>query len=191
MLLMFLCIMIGGFLFLLFSLIFGTDHDAEVDHDFSVDHDVDHDIDHDGDHDTDSGTIKHRWFSLKVISSFATGFGAVGSVIRSNGGGTFWSLAGALICGIVMAVVADAIILFFLKQQASSHISNQQLIGMIGEVTLTIKPNSFGEVSVSHHGHRISGRARSHKEVTISQGSTVKIIRAEGTTFIVEPDQAE
>ena len=185
MLLMYLCIMIGGFGFLLFSLIFGVDHDAEVDHDFDVDHDLDHDVDHD----TDSGP-HHRWFSLKVISCFATGFGAVGAVIRGFGGGTFWSLLGAVTSGIVMAVLTDFLILLFLKQQASSQISIQQLVGKTGEVTLTIKPRSFGEVTVSHQGQRFSGRAQCPKDLTIPQGSSVKILRAEGSTFIVEPGQA-
>ena len=173
--LIYLCIMACGFIFLMISLALGADHDT--DHDVSLEHDADH----------GTGT-QHNWLSFKVISCFATGFGAAGATILSLRGGGIWSLIGAVCTGVVMAVLADYVIILFMKQQSSSHISNNQLVGCIGQITLSIRPGSFGEVAVSYQGQRICNRAKCNQEdLEISQGKSVRILQADGSTFIVEP----
>jgi len=161
-------IALSGFVVLLLTLMLG-----------GGDHDFDHDADHDGGSD-------HHWFSLKVLSAFATAFGASGAIARAYGLPHGWALIAALAVGCIVGSIADFIITLFFRQQASSLISADQLVGRAGAVTLTIPPDSYGEVTVEFAGQSFSRRARSENAATsIRAGERVEILTASSSEFMV------
>lgn len=174
MLLVFVSIAFGGFLVLMMSLLLGGDHDVDADGDFDTD----------ADGDMGGG---HHWLSLKVLSAFATAFGASGAIARAYDVSVPWSMAIGLAAGFIIASIADFIIMLFFKQQASSSFSIQNLNGLEGIVTLTIQPNQYGEVSVHYQGNNITRRAKcSNPNESIPQGDAVIVEIADISGFIVK-----
>ena len=178
MLFTYICLAIGGCLVLLVTLMFGGGHDADLHVDVGG-MDIGHDVDH-GD-----GGSEHSWFSVKVISAFATAFGAGGAIVRSFHGSIVLSLVIALAFGLLIAVVADAIIGLFYRQQASSSYSIADLAGKTGTVTLPILPGGTGEVRVSLGSTSETFSARSQDASGINQGDSVVVI-SPGPPMIVK-----
>ncbi len=173
MLFTYICLAVGGCLILLVSLLLGGDHDSDFHADVG---DVDHDIDHGG---------GHHWFSIKVLSAFATAFGAGGAIARSFGASLAWSLLIAFVSGLLIAIVADAIINLFYGQQASSAYSINDLTGKTGTVTLPILPGGIGEVRVTMGSTMATFSAKNQGEEGMNQGDTVVII-SPGPPMIVK-----
>src|SRR5690349_13184223 len=88
-------IAISAAVFLLVSLVFGHDHDA--------DHDVDHD--HGVDHEGSAGM---SFFSTKVLLMFGTGFGAGGYFATRLGMGAVGCAAAGVGTGLAMAAAGYA-----------------------------------------------------------------------------------
>lgn len=172
MLIVFVSIALGGFLVLMVTLMFGGDHDVDMDADADLDHDF------------DSG---HHWLSVKVLSAFATAFGASGSIARAYDISVPWSIAIGLVFGFIIAATADFIIVLFYRQQISSTFSIENLAGKLGTVKLTIQPGQFGEVAVYYRGNNITRRAKCQDaEESVEQGELVKLILADASGFIVK-----
>lgn len=175
--LVFISIALGGFGILMITLLLGGDHDVEVDHDISLD------VDGDADHDVGGG---HHWLSLKVWAAFATAFGAGGSIAKSLGFSTLWSVGIALGFGLVVGFAADAIIVFFYKQQTSSGYSIQDLVGKTGFVILGITPGNYGEVQVRIGSTLICRRAKADDDKEeIKQGQQVTVLAADSSSLLV------
>jgi len=165
MLFSYICLAIGGCLVLLVSLVFGGDHDTELHADMHMDVGG-----------ADDGAGDHSWFSVKVISAFATAFGAGGSIALSFHASLVISLLVALVSGILIAIVADAIIGLFYRQQSTSTYSMSQLAGKTGTVTFPILPGGIGEVRVSLGSSAVTYSARTQDASGINQGDTVVVI---------------
>jgi membrane protein implicated in regulation of membrane protease activity len=174
MLFTYICLAVGGCLILLVSLMLGAGHDVNLESDVGVD--VDHDADGGGD---------HHWFSVKVLSAFATAFGAGGAIALSFHTSQVISLLVALICGVSIAVVADAMINLFYRQQSTSTYSISQLAGKTGTVTFPILPDGIGEVRVSLGSSVVTYAAKTQDSTGVKQGDTVLII-SPGPPMIVK-----
>ncbi|MDP3900013.1 MAG: hypothetical protein Q8Q23_02940 [bacterium] len=173
MIITFLSIALGGFVVLMFTLAFGGDHD--------VDHDFDHDFDSDGDH----GSIGAHWFSVKVLSAFATAFGATGVITCVYNFSDFWKLVISTGVGIVIAAIVDAAVSMLYKQQTTTIIRTNECVGKTGTVTLGILANGTGEVRIELEGMAINKPARSQSGEEIKQGEEVEVLSG-GSPLIVK-----
>lgn len=162
--------------FLLASLIFGHDHDADHDHD--VDHD--HDADHDG-----SGGMS--FFSLKVILMFVTGFG-VGGYFASRFDWGVGAAAGAgLGLGLVMAYCGYLFLNALYTRQGSSTVQTAGLVGQTGVVDVTIDADKPGRVACTLQSGRQIFSAYSATGALIPVGSAVRVTAVLGSDLQVEP----
>jgi hypothetical protein len=164
----FLTIFGVGFAILILSLIFGGDGD--------VDADVDSDVGH-------GPSI----LSLKTIALFAVGFGAVGFGIRSTTDMTMFQSSMAGLGGaIVLGTIGYFVLKLFYSSQASSTISDNDIIGCTANVIDAVSGGTTGQVSCVIRGREITYLARSHTGVDIPKGAVVKITAKTGGIVTVE-----
>ena len=168
----FLSIAALGFLLLLISAV-GGDHGG--DHDVSVDaHDVAF-----GDHPSP--------FSLRIISLFLTTFGAIGALSRLAGWGYLVSSAMGTGAGFGVGFAGYKIISFFMRQQASSAVESEDLVGVVGQVSVAIPANGVGQVSVTVRDKRMYPSARaSDAGGAFAEGERVRVVSSSGNAVYVE-----
>jgi len=160
-----------GFFFLLVSALFGGDHDG------GVEGDQDHDVGH------DAGPSP---FSLRVISMFLTGFGATGAVGMAYGLKYPVSSGLGLVMGALMGYAAFKLIQFFMRQQSSSTVGDDDMVGVVGEVSVAIPKGGIGQVGLTVKGQRRYPSARCVGETAIEEGVAVKVVHSAGNTVTVE-----
>jgi membrane protein implicated in regulation of membrane protease activity len=167
--LVFAVIGLVGFFFLIVSALFGGD----------AGHDMDHGVDH------DHGGAP-SWFSTRVIAMFLTGFGATGAIARSYELSYPLSAALGLVTGLVVGAAGFQLIHFFMRQQASSTVQEDDMVGQLGSVTVAIPPNGIGQVVLEVKGRRVFPSARATTAAAIDEGVQVKVVRSSGSQVVVE-----
>ncbi|MBI3335631.1 MAG: hypothetical protein HY001_03990 [Candidatus Portnoybacteria bacterium] len=169
--LVFVTIAFAGFTILVMALLFGGDHDFG-DHEVSFEHDFDHEAGHE--HETD--THGPSPFSVRVISLFATAFGASGAIASYCGYSTMGSSLIGVMSGFVIGGMGWQFMRLLWSQQASSTVSQNEMVGQVAEVTTPIPSSGVGEVSFLVRGQRFYRSARSEVGLSIEGGKTVKIV---------------
>lgn len=158
----FFIIMVGGFLF-------GHDHDAAHDHGF--------------DH-GDAATISI--FSMKVVATFGMGFGAAGTIASYYHQDTLISSLIGVVSGFVLASVMWLFLNMLSKQQSTSLVETNTLVGQTGTVTIAIEKNGSGEVAISAAGNYGTYSARSLSAKSIAKGKSIRVIQTSGSLLLVE-----
>ena len=178
----FFALMMFGAIFTSLSMFFGHDTDGGGD----VGHgDIGHGDMH-GDHGGDHNEAPSK-FSLRTILFFITGFGAIGFMVQLKTKDAFISSMAGVIGGISMAMIGYYIVTLFYKQQATSIMTNDDLIGSNGEVITTIHKDSIGEVLItSGMGRLINKSAVSDDGSEIKSGTSVKVLKVSGSHVIVK-----
>ncbi len=178
----FLAIALLGVVILLTSAVFGGDHDIG-DHEVSFEHGWDHEADHDTDHDTAGGPSP---YSLRVIAMFLTATGAVGALCR------YYELSYALsallgvVGGLIFGGLGWQMLRLFYRQQASSTVTNEDLLrSTTGEVKTAIPSSGMGQISVVVKGQRRYFSARTQDGSTIEEGASVKIVACPGGDAVI------
>ena len=167
----FLSIFIGGVLFSVISMFMGGDHGA------------DHGEFHDGDsHHEASGP---SLLSIRGAALFFTGFGGVGYLVQASSGRPIVALISGVAGGLAFALPMLSFIRFFMRQESSSLIRPEQIIGAEGVVTTSIAPHQYGEVRIIVAGSQISKSATSDKP--LETGTPIKVIRHVGGNVFVSP----
>ena len=163
-----------GFAILLISLFFGQDVDADVDVD--VDVDVDGDVGH-------GPSI----FSVKMAALLMVGFGATGFGFRAT---TDFSMFQSSLAGFVGALILSSIGYFILRMfyasQASSTISDRDIVGQKGNLIDRIEGNQNGQISCFIAGREFTFLARSTNGESIDKGAIVRITDKTGNIVSVE-----
>lgn len=175
----FLSIMVAGFILLVGGAIFGHDHD----HDFGHDHDVEHDYSG-HEHGGSQGVVSI--FSMKVIGTLIMGFGGGGALARYVDWGWAPSSFVGVGVGILMAAFMYGILRLMYGHQANSLVFNDELIGKTGIVTIPITAEGLGSVSVSLGEQTPTYLARASNGKEISKGKTVKVVESAGSQLIVK-----
>ena len=164
-----------GFLILLISFLFGADHDVDM----HVDGDV-------------AGTIESdvhgpSIFSVKMISLLMVGFGGVGFAVRSTTSAEMWvaSLAGVGGAAVIGAI-GYAIIRAFYANQASSTVTDQDVVGQRATLLDAITEGSNGQVVCIIRGREMTYLARSADGQSIERGTPVRITDKTGSRVTVE-----
>jgi membrane protein implicated in regulation of membrane protease activity len=159
-----------GFFILLMSLIFGHDVDTDTD---VMDHDVSH---------------GPSVLSLRMIALFMVGFGAVGFGMRATTtagmmASTAAGLGGALVVGVIGYVILRA----FYSSQASSTITDDDIIGVTANLVDAISEGGNGQVSCVLRGREMTFLARSKDGQPIPRGKPVRVVGKTGHIVTVEP----
>ncbi len=172
--LIFLSIAVAAFVVLAGAFMFGHDHDAGG----AVDHGIDH-----GDAVTEH-TVSI--FSTKVICTFAMGFGGVGAIARHYECSYPVSSLYGVIAGVVLGLVMYGFLSLISKQQSSSLVPTNSLVGASGTVTVSIESSSLGEVGVSAAGQYMNFTAKSANGQSLPRGATVRVVSTVGSELVVE-----
>jgi membrane protein implicated in regulation of membrane protease activity len=171
----FLAIGALGFLFLLASFIVGDIFDA-LGFDFDLSLDANHDF----------GLLDSR-----VISIFLTAFGGFGAIGTALG---FNALVSSLL-GILGGVFFGALVFYFgrflYRQQASSSVTEEDLIGRTAQVVVPIHANQIGQIACRVGEERVEKIARARDGAEIKAGQTVYIEEITGDAVIVSVDNGE
>ena len=166
----FLAIGAIGLLFLLASLVVGDvfealgfDFNSDASHDFGI-------------------------FDSRVISVFLTAFGGFGAIGATLG----YAAAASSLFGLAGGFVFGALVFLFgyllYKQQSSSSVSVEDLIGRTAQVIVNIRPDQTGQISCRVGDERIEKLARTTDGTEIKAGSIVRIESIAGDSVIVSVD---
>ena len=162
-----------GFLFLLISLVVGDLFEA-----------VGFDFDHGG-ADADFGLLDSR-----VIAVFLTAFGGFGVIAVQNGYGAVAGSFAGLLGGVVFAAVVSVFGRFLIGQQASSTVTDDDLVGKTAQVTVAIKPGTVGQITAKIGDERVERIARAKDGAEIAAGTIVKVDAVVGDSIIVVPEES-
>lgn len=138
--------------------------------------------------DLSSGNDGIALLDSRVISIFLTAFGGVGVICSKLGFGGAVSSVGGLLGGITLGGVVFYFGRLLYRQQASSSVGADQLIGRTAQVVVAIKPGSVGQVSCRIGPERIEKLARARNDSEIKVGSQVRIEEIAGESVIVSTD---
>jgi membrane protein implicated in regulation of membrane protease activity len=170
-LMVFLAIAAIGFIFLVISLVVGDLFDT-VGVDTSA---------LDG---TDGG---HGFLDSRAVSVFVSSFGGFGAIGIQMGLGIVASSMLGLGGGLVLGGLVTMFARFLYRQQATTSVSSQQMVGRTAQVTVSIALGSMGQVSCRIGEERIEKMARSKNNQEIKAGAMVRVEEVAGDSLIVSP----
>jgi membrane protein implicated in regulation of membrane protease activity len=137
---------------------------------------------HDLDLDADVHAGAPGFLSLRTLGVFLTAFGAVGAVAGLYGGARpLW----ASTLGASSGVALSAVYLLAMRL-IQSQVSDKDLVGLEGRVSVPIPPDGVGEVTCAVGGQMARRMARAQGRQAVPEGSRVKIMDVYGATVVVE-----
>jgi hypothetical protein len=169
----------GGLLLLLVLLIAGGigDHDVPI-HEATMDH---------GDLDGHGGPSP---LGIRVVAAFVTFFG-VGGIIGQY---LEWGHPASSALGVALGLMAGTLVhrfaVLLYRQQADSHLSMNDLVRHMAQVTIAIPENGIGEVSLMIGAERTAQLARSVDGSAIPSGGEVIITAIRGGQVLVKRTDA-
>ena len=95
-----------------------------------------------------------------------------------------------LLGGLIFGGVVSAFGRFLIGQQASSSVTDNDLVGRDAQVTVAIKAGSVGQIMARIGDERVERLARSRDGQEISLGSIVKVAAIAGDSVIVEQERS-
>ncbi len=164
-----------GFIFLIISLVVGDIFEA-----------VGFDMDVGGDSGVDFGFLDSR-----VLAVFITAFGGFGAIGVQMGYAAAASSLIGLLGGIIFGGVVSLFGRFLIGQQASSSVTDDDLIGRTAQVAVAIKPGEVGHISIRYGDERVEKIARSRGDEEIKAGTLVRVTSIAGDSVIVEVERGE
>lgn len=169
-----LFVVIGGvgFVFLLISLVVGDLFEA-IGFDLAA-----------GDSGMDFGFLDSR-----VLAVFVTAFGGFGAIGVQMGFGAAVSSLIGLLGGVVFAAIVSLFGRFLIAQQASSTVTDEDLIGRTAQVTVAIKAGEIGQITARVGDERVEKIARSRDGDEINAGTLVRVAAVAGDSVIVEKEE--
>jgi hypothetical protein len=173
--LVFVVIAVAGVFFLVVSAFLGGDHDI-ASHEVSFEHGWDQGADHGAD--AGGGPSP---YSLRVIAIFLTATGSIGAICRYYDFSYLLSACLGVVGGFIIGVLGWQILCVFYKQQASSTVTDEDLLkANLAEVKTAIPASGVGQICVVVKGQRRYLSARSQGGTPIEEGAAVKIVGCPG-----------
>lgn len=136
----------------------------------------------------DSG-VDFGFLDSRVLAVFITAFGGFGAIGVQMGYGAAASSAIGLLGGVIFALVVSLFGRFLIGQQASSSVTDDDLIGKTAQVTVAIKPGEIGQITVRIGDERVEKIARSQGDMEMKAGALVKVTAIAGDSVIVETER--
>jgi hypothetical protein len=188
------CLILGGG-FLAVSL-FGDAFDTDIG---DVDADIGGDIDLDGH--ADAGGL-FRLFSIRSIIYAVFGFGAVGTSLHLLRGGeqpvdtAVYSAIGAFLSGLLISVLFG----FVKRSETGARVSDKAFTGLIGDVSIPIRLETGGLITVTQAERTVKLPAKVHPSVdgpspedwtqvmVIEMDAGVALVAPAGPELLSDPD---
>jgi len=125
-----------------------------------------------------------RWLGNLVnpscLAVFLAWFGGVGYLLSRHSGLGFWiNLAIAVGLGLAGASVLAAFLRFLQAREHPLNPADYDMIGVLGQVSSTVRPDGVGEVIYAREGVRQHVPARSDDGQAIARGEEVIVTRYE------------
>ena len=120
-------------------------------------------------------------FNFATLMAFLAWFGGMGYLLTGRSHlGELLVLAVALVSGVAgSAVVFGFLTKVLLRHERFLDSADFEMTGVLGNVTVPIRPGGTGEIVYSQQGTRRSAGARSENAVAIPRGSEVVVTRYE------------
>jgi membrane protein implicated in regulation of membrane protease activity len=128
-------------------------------------------------------------FSPTIIASFVTAFGGFGVIFHQipSTRSPWISAPLAVASGFLTAAGVLALLRqLFSKTQSSSESKVGSLVGQMATIITPIPENGVGEIAYVQAGTRYSAPARESNGAAVAVGKSVRIVRVVGTQFYVE-----
>jgi membrane protein implicated in regulation of membrane protease activity len=165
----FLSIAAIGFLFLLISLVSGEVFDHFDGGGFE------HDLGHGG----------PGFFSIRVLSVFVTAFGGFGAVATHYGLNPLASSGIGFLSGVVFSTTIYYFARFLYSQQASTEVSESDVVGQVARVVVAIPKDGVGQVRCRVGEELVDKIARSKDGEPIPENMAVKVDAVLGEMVVV------
>lgn len=121
-----------------------------------------------------------------VLTAFTTVFGGVGIILYKKGLTGLVSLIVAMFAALLTAfLIFRFIIVPLYKAENTSTVSQEVLIGHRAKVKLSIKKDSFGEITYEINGNLYAAPSRAIDGIDINKGEEVTIVKIEKNVFYV------
>jgi membrane protein implicated in regulation of membrane protease activity len=129
------------------------------------------------------------WFNFGTIAAFLAWFGGTGYLLRHYYG--VWYVI-ALAAAVVSGVGAATVVFWFLakvlrSREESLDPADYDMIGVLGKLSIAIRPGGTGELIYSQEGTRRVSGARSEDGAAIPKGTEVMVTRYEKGIAYVRP----
>jgi len=164
-----------GLAVMVMSRLFGLG-DHEFEHEVAADHELGADTEYGG----------PGFFSVRIISVLVTVFGFAGAIAIELGASIWASSLIGFGSGLLVALGVLAIARFLYQNQASSILTEAELLGQNGTVVVSISPEGVGKVRFVIGGVSIEKLAKSTRNVLIHENATVRVKGLAGNYVIVE-----
>ena len=144
---------------------------------------------HHGIHVPRGGGSAMPWFNFGTIAAFLAWFGGTGYLLEHYS--HFWVLV-ALGIALVSGLAAASVVFWFLAKVMMAHEApldpaDYDMVGVLGHLSIRIRPGGTGELIYSQEGTRRVCGARSEDGTAISKGSEVMVARYEKGIAYVRP----
>jgi membrane protein implicated in regulation of membrane protease activity len=135
------------------------------------------------------GRSSMSYFNFATMSAFLAWFGATGYILVHIY--SVWFLV-ALGIAIVSGIGASAVVFWFLAKvlmgrEAPLDPADYDMVGVLGKLSISIRPSGTGEIVYSQGGTRRVAGARSEDGVAIPKGAEVMVTRYEKGIAYVRP----
>jgi len=127
------------------------------------------------------------FLSVRAIAVFFTAFGVVGAIARHYGLSPGWGSVWGLVSGAVLVGLYVLSMELVKSQQASSLVTESELVGLTARVTVAIPADGIGEVSCVVKTQAARRMARSKAGHPVGEGQMVRIAELQGDICLVEP----
>jgi len=134
-------------------------------------------------------STKAPWFNFGSMSAFLAWFGGTGYLLRQHYNVWFGlALVIATLSGIGAAVVVTLFLArVLLRHEAPLNPADYDMTGVLGHISVPIRPGGTGEIVYSQEGIRRCAGARSENGVSIPKGAEVMVMRYDKGIAYVTP----
>lgn len=131
------------------------------------------------------------WFNFGTMAAFLAWFGGTGYLLERYS--HVWFLA-ALGVATVSGLAAASVVFWFLAKvlmarEAALDPADYDMVGVLGRISISIRPGGTGEIIYSQEGTRHVSGARAEENVAIPKGAEVVVTRYEKGIAYVRPWQ--
>lgn len=127
-----------------------------------------------------------KGIGCSTIAAFITGFGITGFASSLLGAGVILSIILSFLAGGVFGALYIGAMSFLYKQQATSTIEASDFEGLSARVTINIPAGEIGQVALTVGGQQMTYPAVEVNRKQLFRDESVKVIRIEGGRLLVE-----
>jgi membrane protein implicated in regulation of membrane protease activity len=127
------------------------------------------------------GSAQMPWFNFGTVAAFLAWFGGTGYLLERYY--SFWFMT-ALVLSVLSGLAAASVVFWFLakvllSREAPLDPADYDMVGVLGRLSIPIRPGGTGELIYSQEGTRRVTGARSEDGAAIPKGTECMVTRYE------------